>query len=91
MCASISVLSLLETFLAFVTLVCAARVARGALSRLAKHLALRDVRGPKRSSILTGNLQDLYGIGGLHHLEALSEYGGVAKVHGILGVSTRFE
>ena len=89
--AFIPVLSLLEAFLALVTIFCAAQIARGALSRLAKHLALREVSGPKRTSILTGNLQDLYGIDGLHHLEALSEYGGVAKVHGILGVSTRYE
>ncbi|KZV67344.1 cytochrome P450 [Peniophora sp. CONT] len=46
---------------------------------------LRGVRGPKSKSFLAGNLQDLYDIGGLPHLKALADYGGVAKVHGLFG------
>ncbi|VDC01383.1 unnamed protein product [Peniophora sp. CBMAI 1063] len=60
-------------------------ILRGLITRIAKRTTLRNVRGPESQSFLSGNLQDLYGEDGLHHLEALSEYGGVAKVHGLLG------
>ncbi|VDB84019.1 unnamed protein product [Peniophora sp. CBMAI 1063] len=60
-------------------------VIRGTLSRLAKHAMLRAVPGPPRKSFLTGDLHDLYGVDGLPHLEALSLYGGIAKVHGLFG------
>lgn len=63
-----------------------ANITQGVVSRLAKHAMLRGVRGPRSKSFLAGNLQDLYDIGGLPHLKALADYGGVAKVHGLFGV-----
>ena len=61
-------------------------IIRGVISRFTKYVFLRRVNGPKRRSFVAGNLQDLYGPAGLAHLEALSEYGSIAKVPGLFGV-----
>lgn len=61
-------------------------IARGIHSRLTKQAKLRSVHGPTPTSLLAGSLHELYDVGGLPYLEALSEYGGVAKVHGLFGV-----
>ncbi|VDB84021.1 unnamed protein product [Peniophora sp. CBMAI 1063] len=79
---------IIELLLAPVALALAAllvNIVRGVLSRIAKHAALRSIQGPPRTSLLAGNLHELYDVGGLPHLEALTDYGGVAKVHGLFG------
>ena len=61
-------------------------ITRGILARFAKHSALHAVSGLPRTSLIAGNLHELYDTGGLPHLQALSQYGGIAKVHGLFGV-----
>ncbi|VDB84025.1 unnamed protein product [Peniophora sp. CBMAI 1063] len=58
---------------------------RGVIAHRVKHRAFRSVRGPARTSLAAGNLQELYGPDGLPFYESLSSYGGVAKVHGLFG------
>ncbi|VDB84017.1 unnamed protein product [Peniophora sp. CBMAI 1063] len=60
-------------------------VVRGIFARVTKYAMLRKVNGPGNQSFVAGNLQDLYSHGGLAHLEALSQYGRVVKVHGLFG------
>ncbi|VDB84023.1 unnamed protein product [Peniophora sp. CBMAI 1063] len=58
---------------------------RGLLSQRLRRRVLRDVPGPAKGSIVTGNLHQLYAVDGLIFLESLSSYGNVAKIHGLLG------
>ena len=80
------VAKVLLTPVVIILVVLSVNAARGIFSRFVKHAALRDVRGPMRSSIIAGNLHELYDTGGLPYLEGLSAYGGVSKVHGLFGV-----
>ena len=68
----------------FLTLV--VNTIRGIVSHRAKHRAFRAIRGPAKNSFVAGNLQELYGPNGLPFYEALQEYGGIAKIHGLFGV-----
>ena len=81
-------LALAPTAVIFLTLT--VNTIRGIIAHRTKHRAFRNVRGPARTSLATGNLQELYGPDGLPFYESLSTYGGVAKVHGLFGVRASF-
>ncbi|KAJ7170583.1 cytochrome P450 [Mycena crocata] len=61
-------------------------VARWLWLRLLAHRLLNNIPGPRAHSILTGNLGSLYSINGWDfHKELGEKYGGVVRIHALLG------
>lgn len=77
----------LEGMAVLTTATLSLRIILGLIARRKKTRALSSVPGPARKSLLTGNLPDFYDVNGFAFCQSLAQYGGVAKLHGLFGVS----